>query len=104
VRQVGNVWKILFPESSAAFLSEPITVQLFNSTFSQPEFILYNCAMHHPFQVVAAVSSDPSYLIAASGSSLLSVNLKDGTIAAQWQPETVTQHDGPLPNVRKLWS
>ena len=45
--------------------------------------------MHHPFQVIAAVSSSPSYILAASGSALVSINLRDGTIAAQWQPETV---------------
>jgi hypothetical protein len=43
--------------------------------------------MHHPFQRIAAVDRNPAFLLAASGSSLVSVNLNDGTIAAKWELE-----------------
>ena len=45
--------------------------------------------MHHPFQKLCAVAGQRSYLVAASGSSLWSINLKDGTIASQWRPEVL---------------
>jgi hypothetical protein len=54
--------------------------------------------MHHPFQGVAVVGGKIPFLLAASGSSLLSVNLSDGTIAGKWEPEGAVSLD-PLGNV-----
>jgi hypothetical protein len=47
--------------------------------------------MHHPYQAISIAfpgeSPGISFLVAASGSKLLSINLSDGTIAALWQAE-----------------
>jgi hypothetical protein len=47
--------------------------------------------MHHPYQAISIASTGESlgtsFLLAASGSKLLSINLSDGTIAALWQAE-----------------
>jgi hypothetical protein len=42
-------------------------------------------AMHHPFQVIEYISpAGKPFLLGASGSNLLSINLSDGTIASRW--------------------
>jgi hypothetical protein len=47
--------------------------------------------MHHPYQKLAVCVPGPDlriqFLLAASGHKLLSVNLSDGSVVAQWPKE-----------------
>jgi hypothetical protein len=56
--------------------------------------------MHHPFQVIEYISpAGKPFLLGASGSNLLSINLSDGTIASRW-PSNQQLNQSELPEVK----